>query len=75
MLRLCSWRVVCSTGVLKTPVKGAANQAASTGDLGPARILATETRREPDGSLKPGGAVYFIASVRSGTLKNTQERY
>ncbi|CAE7662420.1 RE1 [Symbiodinium sp. CCMP2592] len=28
--------------------------------LGPARILATETRREPDGTLKPGGVIWVV---------------
>ncbi|OLQ08346.1 Retrovirus-related Pol polyprotein from transposon TNT 1-94 [Symbiodinium microadriaticum] len=28
--------------------------------LGPARILATETRKEPDGSLRPGSAIWLV---------------
>ena len=28
--------------------------------LGPARVLATETRKEPDGSLRPGSAVWLV---------------
>ena len=32
--------------------------------LGPARILATETRRQPDGSLRPGSAVWCVRGRR-----------
>ena len=32
--------------------------------LGPARILATETRRQPDGGLRPGSAVWCVRGRR-----------
>eukprot|EP00435_Cladocopium_sp_Y103_P054802 s94_g18.t1 len=64
-LRTINLEISCFTGESRFSGKYHTSQQQKTGCfLGPARILATETHRDPDGNLRPSSSIWVIRGRR-----------